>query len=84
MPSRSWQIQEAKNKLSELIDQANDNAPQLITRRGKPVAYVVSADTWERQNRYSLKRTIRACPYPEVFDELDVERDPDPGREIDL
>jgi len=82
MSNRSWQVQEAKNKLSELIDQASEDSPQLITRRGKPVAYVVSADTWERRSRPSLKRILHRCPHPELFDE--IIRDPSPGREIDL
>ena len=33
--SRSWQIQEAKNKLSEVIDEALENGPQILTRRGE-------------------------------------------------
>jgi prevent-host-death family protein len=82
MAPRSWQIQEAKNKLSELIDQASADLPQLITRRGKPVAYVVSADTWERRSCPSLRTILRRCPHPQLFDE--ITRDPSPGREIEL
>ena len=29
-----WQLQDAKNKLSEVIDRALKQGPQLITRRG--------------------------------------------------
>jgi len=82
MSTKSWQLQEAKNKLSELIDRASEDVPQLITRRGKPVAYVVSAKTWERRTRTSLKKVLRACPAPDFF--APIERDSDPGREIIL
>jgi prevent-host-death family protein len=82
MSTRSWQLQEAKNKLSELIDRASEDVPQLITRRGKPVAYVVSAKTWERRQRTSLKKILRTCPAPEFFES--IERDPSPGRTIEL
>lgn len=37
----TWQIQEAKNKLSELIDRAQTEGPQVITRHGVEVAVVM-------------------------------------------
>ncbi len=37
-----WQVQEAKNRLSELLDKAASEGPQVITRHGRPVAKVVS------------------------------------------
>ena len=37
----AWQIQEAKNKLSELIDRALAEGPQIITRHGVEVAVVM-------------------------------------------
>lgn len=39
-----WQVQEAKNRLSELLDKAASEGPQVITRHGRPVAKVVSLD----------------------------------------
>ena len=39
--SRTWQLQEAKNKLSEVVDQAIAEGPQVITRRGEEVAIVI-------------------------------------------
>lgn len=37
----SWQLQEAKNKFSELIDRALEEGPQIITRHGVAVAVVM-------------------------------------------
>ena len=37
----TWQIQEAKNKLSELIDRAQMEGPQVITRHGVEVAVIM-------------------------------------------
>lgn len=82
MAGNTWQVQEAKNKLSEVIDQALTDVPQIITRRGKTVAYVVSAEAWDRHNRPSLRKTLGRCPHPDLFDA--IERDSSPGREIDL
>ncbi len=43
-----WQLQEAKNRFSEVINAAEHDGPQTITRHGQPVALVVpvmSAET---------------------------------------
>ncbi|MEA1910145.1 MAG: type II toxin-antitoxin system Phd/YefM family antitoxin [Spirochaetota bacterium] len=42
--SNIWQLQNAKNKLSELINIASEGKPQLITKNGKPSVYVIKAD----------------------------------------
>lgn len=39
-----WQVQEAKNRFSALIDQALTQGPQVITRHGRAVVHVVAAD----------------------------------------
>lgn len=43
MPTHApiWQLQEAKNRLSEVIHAAEQSGPQTITRHGEPVALVV-------------------------------------------
>lgn len=38
----TWQVQEAKNRFSEVIDRALHDGPQLVTRHGKPVVRVVA------------------------------------------
>lgn len=40
-----WQVQEAKSRLSELLDRALSEGPQVITRHGRPVARVVAIDS---------------------------------------
>jgi prevent-host-death family protein len=37
-----WQVQEAKSRFSELVERAQREGPQLITRHGRPVARVVA------------------------------------------
>ena len=43
-----WQLQDAKNRFSALVDAALLGKPQRVTRRGQPVVVVVSADEFER------------------------------------
>ncbi|MDD5030733.1 MAG: type II toxin-antitoxin system prevent-host-death family antitoxin [Rhodoferax sp.] len=42
--SAVWQVQEAKNRFSEMIEQALSLGPQVITRHGRPVVRVVAAN----------------------------------------
>ncbi len=46
--SAVWQVQEAKNHFSEVIDRALSEGPQTVTRHGKPVVRVVAVEEGER------------------------------------
>jgi len=81
--ARAWQLQEAKNKLSEVVARAQTEGPQTITRHGAPVAVVVSADAFRRSEQpSSLVDFFAQSPFSGV--ELDLERDSDVGRDVDL
>ncbi len=45
----TWSIQDAKNKFSAVVDAAQTDRPQLVTRRGKLAAVVISPDAYEQQ-----------------------------------
>ena len=42
--SAVWQVQQAKNHFSEVIDRALSEGPQTVTRHGKPVVRVVAVE----------------------------------------
>lgn len=48
---QSWQLQEAKNRLSAVVDAAIAGQPQQVTRRGEPVVVVIAAEYYERLRR---------------------------------
>ncbi|AEU35631.1 type II toxin-antitoxin system Phd/YefM family antitoxin [Granulicella mallensis] len=48
----TWQLQEAKAKLSEVIASAHSSGPQIITRRGVKEAVIVSMDEYERSQKH--------------------------------
>lgn len=48
-----WQLQEAKARFSELIEDTLERGPQVVTRRGIDTAVVVSFDEWRRLNERS-------------------------------
>jgi antitoxin Phd len=75
---RSWQIQEAKNKLSEVVEGAIASGPQILTRRGVEVAVVLSFAEYLQLKRKQtpLSEFFRRSP----LGELDLERDRTPVR----
>ena len=51
MGTHKWTIAEAKAKFSEVIDRAQSDGPQTITRNGRKAAVVVDAEEWERKTK---------------------------------
>src|SRR5579883_2137590 len=43
-----WQVQEAKQRFSQLVQRAIDEGPQVVTRHGRDVVVVVAADEFRR------------------------------------
>lgn len=43
-----WQLQDAKSRFSELIDDTLEKGPQVVTRRGVDTAVMVSIDEWKK------------------------------------
>lgn len=80
-----WQIQEAKARLSELVKCAQNDGPQAITMHGKPVAVLVSRETFERlsQQGDTLSAFMRRSPLYGL-DELEFDRDQSLPREVAL
>lgn len=79
----TWQLQEAKAKLSELIKRTKDR-PQTITLHGTPVAVVISKDEYEKlsQPRQGFVEFMRRSPLYGV--DLDVSREQTLTEGIDL
>ena len=78
---QNWSLQEAKNKLSEVVDRACGEGPQLITKRGVPHAVVISFADWQKLacSREKMSEFFRRSPLVGV--DLDLERDRSPARE---
>ena len=69
---QSWQLQEAKNRLSAVVNAAIGGQPQQVTRRGEPVVVVIAAEDYER-----LRRLEKASAL--AFNELLLEMPQDDG-----
>jgi antitoxin Phd len=57
----TWQVQDAKARFSEMLEKALSDGPQIVTKRGKQAAVLVSAALWhdlEARARPSLKELL--------------------------
>lgn len=79
-----WQLQEAKAKFSKVVEEALHDGYQVITRNGLPVVVVVSQKEFERYQKPedNLIDFFNRAPFPN--DDLDLMRDKDRGRDIEL
>jgi antitoxin Phd len=84
---RPWQLQTAKARFSELFRKALAEGPQWVTRQGKDAVVIVAAEEFQRlraraRQPQSLVEFFAKSPLASA--NLDLERSPDYGREIDL
>jgi prevent-host-death family protein len=83
MMARVWQLQEAKNKFSEVVEAALEHGPQVVTRRGVETVIVLSYVEYRKLalSQKKLSDFFRESPLAEV--ELDLTRDTS-GRRSEL
>ena len=84
----SWQLQEAKQKFSELVRRALEEGPQVVTKHGEEVVVVVPVEEFRRMGRdgekkIDFKEFLMSAP--EGLEHIIPERPPnDLPREVDL
>jgi prevent-host-death family protein len=78
---QTWQLQEAKNKFSRVVENAVNSGPQIITKRGVEVAIVISYAEYQRitVSRGNLSDFFRGSPLVGI--DLDLARDRSDARE---
>ena len=81
--SGHWQLQEAKQRFSELIRLVETEGPQFVTRHGEEVAVVMDVAEYRRLRGGSdnFKEFLRSGP---DFDALEIVRAREPAPVIDL
>ncbi len=88
--TRSYSIAQARDKLARVVREAEEGQPVELTRRGKPVAVVVSVEDyarmrgnvpglWERLSEF--RETERLGDLDNVFDDV---RDKGAGRDVEV
>jgi prevent-host-death family protein len=90
---RQYSIADARANLPDIVDQAEAGVEVELTRRGRPVAVVVSRRTFDRLRRQhgqfsdAYQRFLEQFSLDEIgleVDELSATRDPTTGRQVTL
>ncbi len=81
---QSWQLQEAKAHLSDLVREASAGKPQEITLRGIPTVIVLSTELYQQliKPKPNLVNFLRHSPLMNIT--LEITRDKSGMRETDL
>jgi len=82
--SKNWQLQEAKNKFSQVVDCACKEGPQIVTRHGKETVVILSLEDYQEllKPQNSLVDFFAASPLKGL--NLDLERNSSAPRPVDL
>lgn len=90
--SRQYSIAQARNSLPALVHEAEEGTPVELTRRGKPVAVLLSSDEYQRlaSGRIDFWSAYARFRESADLDGLDLDpslfediRDRSPGRDVE-
>jgi prevent-host-death family protein len=78
-----WQLQEAKQRFSEVVRSAASEGPQFVTKHGDEVAVVLDIREYRRLKggAKDFKAFLRSAP---DFDELELERSREPAPVVEF
>jgi len=80
----AWKLEDAKARFSELVRRAHEDGPQAVTVRGKPSVVVVDADEYERLTAETPTQPLVAFLEALHLEGLDLTRERDTGRQVEL
>ena len=81
---QTWQLQEAKNRFSEVVKEALQHGPQTVTRHGREAVVILS---YEEYTKLKPQQTnlLQALQIPQEYRvDLEIERSQELPRNIDL
>lgn len=84
MGTHIWTVAEAKAKFSEVIDRAQSDGPQTITRNGRTTAVLVAAEEWERKTKRKGNLAEFFAASPLRGSGIKIKRIPGRLRKVDL
>jgi antitoxin Phd len=82
--NNTWQLQDAKSRFSEVVDQALAHGAQIVTRRGKKAVVVMPFEEYENMTKHrdSLSHFLLSSPLP--GSQVKIKRDKSLPRNIEL
>jgi antitoxin Phd len=84
MIKTNWKLQDAKNKFSQLVNEALTQGPQYVMRRGVATAVLLSVHDYEKliSHKQSFTEFLLSCPKLDADDPF--QRQQEYPRELDL
>jgi prevent-host-death family protein len=86
---QDWQLQDAKNRFSEVVKRARDEGPQTVTVHGQRAAVIVSAAEFDALIKpqksfvdFLLEETPGQAAWPDDVVNAINDRSTDTGRDI--
>ena len=75
MKNDTWQLQDAKSKFSQVVDNAMHNKPQFVTKHGNKAVVILSFEDYKKiiKPKTNLLSFLRNSPLSEI--DLDISRD---------
>ena len=79
-----WQLQEAKNKFSNLVDKVLLEGPQIVTKHGKESVVIIAIEDYQKltKPKTDLLTFFKKSPLAGI--DLDVSRDKSSSRDVEL
>ena len=77
-----WQLQDAKNRFSEIVNKALRDGPQVVTRRGKKTVVIMSVEQYQNLVRPEVNIIDFFQQSPMRGEDLDLTRNKDSAREV--
>jgi len=84
MKNNTWQLQDAKSKFSQLVENAISNEPQFVTKHGNNAVVILSFEEYKKitKPKVDLLSFLKNSPLAEF--EIDISRNRELPRNIDL
>ncbi len=79
-----WKLEDAKARFSEVVRLARSEGPQRVSVRGRDAVVVMSVEDHERLEPSAPRVPLVGFLEGLKFDDLDLAREPDGGRDVAL
>lgn len=76
-----WQLQEAKNKFSRLVEKARSDGPQIVTKHGKESVVILAVEEYKKLKKKGPDLVTFFRTSPLSGETLDLTRDKGAGRD---
>ncbi len=80
----TWQLQDAKARLSEVIKSAVQDGPQEVTVRGKPSAVILSVEAYQAMKKKRPDFVSFMQQSPLMGEDIDMSRSESLTRDVSL